>query len=215
MSLTSGIAKSMNLADGAKPELAKLKKATDGFETMFVKKLLTEMRKGVKEVSFGDSTGSEVYQDLMDQAVAESVSKGGSLGIGKILYKQFAPQIIAQAQAHGAARQAAYASPVQGKAAQPPGAPSQGPETLSRASENRCQGPVELSREFVTARQGPGKPPQTPGKPPQGPGKPPQTPGKPPQTPATVPQGPVNVSRTFLYHIDRLGKTAAIQPIRS
>jgi len=97
MNALNGISKALELQQKAAPELKKLQKATDGFETVFVKKLLSEMRKGVKEISFGDSTGSEVYQDLMDQAVSESVSKGGTLGIGKLLYKQFAPQIIAQA----------------------------------------------------------------------------------------------------------------------
>lgn len=98
MNLISAIGQGLKLGKEAQPELSKLKKATDAFETVFVKQLLTEMRKGIKKVSFGDQSGSEVYEDMMDQAVAESVSKGGSLGIGKMLYKEFEPQVLDQIQ---------------------------------------------------------------------------------------------------------------------
>ena len=67
-----------------------------GFEAVFAKKLLGEMRKGIKQVNLGgNSSGSEMYKDMMDQAVADSVSASGSLGIGKLLYKEYAPKMIA------------------------------------------------------------------------------------------------------------------------
>lgn len=48
---------------------------------------------------FGEGAGADIYQDLMDQSVADSVGKTGSLGISQLLYKQMAPRILAQAEA--------------------------------------------------------------------------------------------------------------------
>jgi peptidoglycan hydrolase FlgJ len=84
-------------AQAAKPpeskQLKDLKKACEQFEAVFAKKLLSEMRKGVKEVQLGDAAGSEIYKDMMDQAIADSMAKQGALGIGKMLYKQFEKQV--------------------------------------------------------------------------------------------------------------------------
>ncbi len=66
-----------------------LKKACEQFEAVFAKQLVGEMRKGVGETHFGDSAGSEIYKDMMDQAIGDSMAHQGALGIGKILYKQF------------------------------------------------------------------------------------------------------------------------------
>lgn len=74
-------------------QLKGLKKACEQFESVFAKKLLSEMRKGVKETPLGDSAGSEIYKDMMDQAIADSIATQGSLGIGKMLYKQFEKQV--------------------------------------------------------------------------------------------------------------------------
>jgi len=81
----------------AQPQLDALKKATNGFETIFIKSLMTEMEKGSK--MFGSGTGSEIYQDLANQSLSESIGKRGTLGIGKMLYNQLSPRIIAQAEA--------------------------------------------------------------------------------------------------------------------
>lgn len=79
----------------AAKDLKSLKKATQEFEAVFAKKLLSEMRKGVKETSFGDTLGKEIYQDMMDDTIAHTMAEQGSLGIGKILYQDFAPKIVA------------------------------------------------------------------------------------------------------------------------
>jgi len=85
----------MGLENELKPELAKLKTATQGFEAVFAKKLLGEMRKGIKD-SLGDKApGSDMYKDMMDQTVADSIASKGALGIGKMLYTQYAPKLIA------------------------------------------------------------------------------------------------------------------------
>lgn len=76
-------------------ELRDLKKACEQFEAVFAKKLLSEMRRGVKETQIGDQAGSEIYRDMMDQAIADSIAHRGSLGIGDLLYKQFEKQVTA------------------------------------------------------------------------------------------------------------------------
>lgn len=75
--------------------LAGLKKACEQFEAVFAKKLLGEMRKGVQETPLGDSAGSEIYRDMMDQALADAMASQGALGISKMLYKQFENQVAA------------------------------------------------------------------------------------------------------------------------
>lgn len=73
-------------------QLAGLKKACEQFEAVFAKQLLGEMQKGSKS-AFGDQPGGEIYKDMMDQSLADSISKRGALGIGQMLYKQFEKQV--------------------------------------------------------------------------------------------------------------------------
>ncbi len=99
---------SVGVVQSAAKDLKKLKQATEKIEGMFLKDLLTEMRKTAQHKAFGDSTGSGIYEDLMDQTMAENLSKGGSLGMGKMLYKQFSREALQQAETR--IRQAAQAS---------------------------------------------------------------------------------------------------------
>ena len=77
--------------------LKELKKACEQFEAVFSKQLISEMRKGIKS-SMGDQPGSAIYQDMMDQAIGDSMAHQGALGIGQLLYKQFAKQVSAGVQ---------------------------------------------------------------------------------------------------------------------
>ena len=77
-------------------QLKELKKACEQFEAVFAKQILGEMRKGIKETQIGnDQSGSAIYKDMMDQAIADSIGHQGGLGIGKMLYKQFEKQVSA------------------------------------------------------------------------------------------------------------------------
>lgn len=72
------------------PKRRQLKKACEQFEAIFAKELLGEMRKSTHQINLGgDQTGSEIYKDMMDQAIADAMAHQGALGIGKILYRQF------------------------------------------------------------------------------------------------------------------------------
>jgi Rod binding domain-containing protein len=74
---------------------ADLKKAAQGFESYFVDQMLKEMRKSIpKDELLGDSDHQqEIFQDMSDQAVADSVSKSGSFGIGDMLYKELSKSL--------------------------------------------------------------------------------------------------------------------------
>lgn len=67
-----------------------LKSAAAGFESYFLDSLFKEMRKTVpKDESVKDDAHQQqTFQDMMDQKVADTVSKRGGFGIGAMLYKQ-------------------------------------------------------------------------------------------------------------------------------
>jgi len=74
---------------------AALKKATEQFESYFLHQMLQEMRKTVpKDTLLGDDSNQEqIFQDMMDQTVADSMSKREDLGISKMLYAVLAPSL--------------------------------------------------------------------------------------------------------------------------
>ncbi len=96
----SDIGTGLKIASQVTPKLAKLKDAANNIEAVFVKDLLKEMRKGVNKVSLGKSYGGEIYQDMLDEKLAESASKSGSFGIGTILYRQFSKDVMRQEAAN-------------------------------------------------------------------------------------------------------------------
>jgi Rod binding domain-containing protein len=89
-----GVVRQVDLAQKAAPELEKLKKATEAFEAIFLKKLFSQMRASVKETQFGQSFGKEIYNDMFNEALANSAAKSKTLGMGDMLYNQFAPTVM-------------------------------------------------------------------------------------------------------------------------
>jgi Rod binding domain-containing protein len=79
------------------PKLDQLKRTTQQMEAVFMKQLLGEMHKMAPQEDADSGLGADIYQDMFDQALAEGMSKSGSLGIVKLLYQQLAPAVIAQA----------------------------------------------------------------------------------------------------------------------
>ena len=90
---------------------AKLKKATQDIEAIFVKDLLAAMRRTAKHQSLGSGLGGEMYQDIFDQAIADASAKQGNLGISKTIYKQMAPVAIRNALRTAAVSAARSQSP--------------------------------------------------------------------------------------------------------
>ncbi len=72
-----------------------LKKATQQFEGYFLHELLKEMRKTVPDDKLlGDEGhGQEIFRDMMDQTLSESMSSRGDLGMAKMMYDQLASSL--------------------------------------------------------------------------------------------------------------------------
>lgn len=77
------------------PAHAKLKKATEGFESYFLHQLLVEMRKTVPKdtETKDDAHQEETFRDMMDQTLADTISKRGDFGLGKIMYDQLSKTV--------------------------------------------------------------------------------------------------------------------------
>ena len=69
---------------------AKLRKAAEGFESMFVNYLLQTMRKSVhKENEEGEENfGGDMMQEMFDLELSKNISRNSNLGIGEMMYKK-------------------------------------------------------------------------------------------------------------------------------
>ncbi|MBS1713400.1 MAG: hypothetical protein JST30_03600 [Armatimonadetes bacterium] len=87
------------LPEGTKRELAKLEKASEGIEAIFVRQLLAQMRR----ISYDGKPKNGMSQfatDTMDQAVADQTSKGrSSIGIAQIVFLDNAQNLVKSAVA--------------------------------------------------------------------------------------------------------------------
>lgn len=68
---------------------ARLHEATDDFEAILVRQLLSSMRSTLTDGGmFGDGLAGDVYSSFMDDAIAEKVTESGGLGLSDILYNR-------------------------------------------------------------------------------------------------------------------------------
>ncbi|MBT4485147.1 MAG: hypothetical protein HOC71_15890 [Candidatus Latescibacteria bacterium] len=69
----------------------KLRKAARGFEAIFIRQLLSIMRSTTSDGGmFGKGSVGEIYGDMMDNALAETLSERSILGLSDSLYRQLA-----------------------------------------------------------------------------------------------------------------------------
>ncbi len=75
--------------DNAKED-KELLTACQEFESLFVHMMLKEMRATIPEDGFIEkSTGTEIFEDMYDQKVAENIAKSKEgIGLAKMLYEQ-------------------------------------------------------------------------------------------------------------------------------
>jgi Rod binding domain-containing protein len=74
-------------------ELAKLRKACEQFESLFIYYMLKTMRDASDKSSlFGEGFGSEIYSQLFDEGLADKMAENGPFGIGDMLMKTYAKQ---------------------------------------------------------------------------------------------------------------------------
>jgi len=72
---------------------AKLKEACEGFESLFLNMMLKEMRKTVPESETSNSYAMGMYQEMLDEEIAENASKGKGIGIADSMYRQLSSQL--------------------------------------------------------------------------------------------------------------------------
>jgi len=84
-----------NATEPSDAEKAKVRKAADGVEAIFIRQLLSIMRKTVPDGSslFGDGTEGEIFADMMDNAVSDKMSERRTFGVSDRLYKQMIKEI--------------------------------------------------------------------------------------------------------------------------
>ena len=71
------------------PQAEQMKRAAVGFETVLVKQFLTESLKPMTDGCFGDNVpGGDVYKSMMVDTLADSIEKGGGMGLSNVLQLQ-------------------------------------------------------------------------------------------------------------------------------
>jgi len=71
------------------PKDAKLRQACADFESIFVNYVLRSARKTLPQQGlFHDTHEGKIYESMMDEQMARSVTRGRGLGLGELLYEQ-------------------------------------------------------------------------------------------------------------------------------
>lgn len=69
-------------------EEKKLKEACDGFEEIFVHKMFQVMRSSSpKDGIMSGGRGEEIFQDMLDENYSKMITKNGSLGLSRVIFK--------------------------------------------------------------------------------------------------------------------------------
>ena len=78
-------------------ERAKLRKAAEGFEAIFVRQFLRTMNSTISGGMFGGGIAGEMYGDIAENALAETMAGEGRFGIADSLYRQLSSRLEANA----------------------------------------------------------------------------------------------------------------------
>jgi flagellar protein FlgJ len=74
---------------GRNSDAARLKKATEDFEAIFIQSMFKSMRKTIPESGFIEkSAGHDIYRDMMDAEIAKEISRRQSMGLAAQMYRQ-------------------------------------------------------------------------------------------------------------------------------
>ena len=65
-----------------------IEKVSRDFESVFLHKLLTAMRKTVPKSGLLDSFASDMYQSMMDEEIAKEMSTKKGMGMGEMIYNE-------------------------------------------------------------------------------------------------------------------------------
>lgn len=81
----------------APPEEAKLRKAAQGFEAVFLRQMISSMRSASLGDGILDSDATQQFRDMSDAQVAEQMAGKGALHIADMLVKQYGARVAASA----------------------------------------------------------------------------------------------------------------------
>jgi Rod binding domain-containing protein len=77
-------------------EKKRLKKACEAFEAVLTRQMIKEMKSSVIRAE-EPSHAREMYESMMDEALADEMSRNGGMGIADILYRELLPLVEAEA----------------------------------------------------------------------------------------------------------------------
>lgn len=78
------------LPAAGKDRESSLPEAAQAFEAYFISSMLKEMRKTIPQGGFINSgKGQEIYQSLLDEALAKKMSETGGIGLSRILIQKY------------------------------------------------------------------------------------------------------------------------------
>jgi Rod binding domain-containing protein len=64
------------------------------FEAVLLRQMLQDIRKPVLDPAKGDATANGIYNDMINNQMAESISRSGGFGLAKSLTEQLAQQVL-------------------------------------------------------------------------------------------------------------------------
>ena len=64
----------------------KIENVSRDFESIFLQKLLTSMRKTVPKSGLLDSFATDMYKSMMDEEISKEMSKNKGMGMGEMIY---------------------------------------------------------------------------------------------------------------------------------
>lgn len=82
-------------AAGARTAEARLKKACQDFESIFISMILRQMLDSIPKSS-PSSAGTGLMSALADQGVAEHLARSGGIGLADVMYKQLSKTLVEQ-----------------------------------------------------------------------------------------------------------------------
>jgi Rod binding domain-containing protein len=69
------------------------------FEAILLRQILQDIRKSVLAPAEGDATATSIYSDMINNQLADSLSRSGGFGLAKSLAGQLAQQVLPHAPA--------------------------------------------------------------------------------------------------------------------
>ena len=86
----------------------KINEVSRQFEAVLMRQILSDIRKPILDKSQGDPTANGIYNDMINNQMAQSIEQGGGLGLASSLSTQLSHQVLGQMKAGATTRQPAF-----------------------------------------------------------------------------------------------------------